>query len=82
MTQLMRRRERIDKDIEGVDAMDIREIVVQGIVDGVGCDQIVIAGRVVAALEPANSAVERIEDDLLHFGLGVHLLQGRIGYTL
>ena len=62
--------------------MDIGEIIVQGIVDGVGRDQIVITRRVIAALEPAYRAVERIEDGLLHLGLGIHLLQGRIGNPL
>ena len=78
----MRRRQRIDEDVEGRHPRDVRKIILHRIVDDVRRFDVFVARRVIAELEPADAAKESIEDDLLHLTLGIHLLQRGIGDPL
>ena len=62
--------------------MHIGEIVVHRVIDRIGRYDVIVAGWVIPILEPPHIAEQRIEDDLLHLRLGVHLLQGGVGYPL
>ncbi len=80
--ELMRRRQRVDENIEGRHPRDVRKVVLHRIVDDVGRFDVFVARRVIAELEPADAAKEGIEDDLLHLTLGIHLLQRGVGDPL
>jgi hypothetical protein len=62
--------------------MHIRKIVFRFVVDRVRRNNIIVTGWVIPKLKPTHRAKQRIKNALLHFALGVHLIQRSISYAL